>query len=177
MRGVWVPQSLGCVYWVSLRTCSTEFQDTEFQSFSLARINQTLQRSNMCGIGFLWLGDNPNSHHASLSFLYFPVSFTYAVSNLGKKHSGGNINKCVFHYTVLSHLYRKTFLYTEGSKSTAVTAKIKFLIGVIWEKNNKWWYHTHTWTRTHTFTHEVDWKLDFPNLLMFSFVMFFLPSF
>lgn len=145
LEGVWVPQTLERVYCVGLRTYSTEFQES-----SWTRINQTLQRSNVWGKGFLWLGDNPNSRHPSLPFLYFPTTFAYAVPTWA-----GNAGKCVFHYTALSHLYGKTFLYAGGSKSPAVTAKNKFLIRVMWEKNNKWWYHTHTHAHVHAHTHSL----------------------
>lgn len=64
------------------------------------------------------------------------------------------------------------FLYTGGSESPAITAKIKFIIGVIWGKKKN-----DDITYTHAHTHEVEWKLDFPNFRMFRFEIFFLTSF
>lgn len=64
------------------------------------------------------------------------------------------------------------FLYTGGGKSPAVTAKIKFIIGVIQEKKRIMISHIHT----HAHTHEVDWKLYFPNFRMFRFGIFILVN-
>lgn len=102
-----VLQMLGCVYWVSLRTCSTEFQDAEFQESSLARIKQTLQRSSMWGKDFLWLGDNLNSHHASLSFLYFSASFSYAVPTWARDIVEATQASCLSLHSPESSLWEK----------------------------------------------------------------------
>lgn len=146
LKGVLVSHRLGCIYWVSLRTCSTEFQDTEFQESSLASIiNWTLQRSKVWEKGFLWLGDNPKSCHTSLSFLYFPVSFTYAASNLGEKHSAGNTGKCLSLHSPESSLW-ENFSVHWGKQKPCCHCKNQILNSSHMGKNNKLWYRMQTLT-------------------------------